>query len=413
MTAPRTVVVGAGIFGVTAALELRARGHEVTLVEQGSIPNPFAASTDVSKVIRMEYGPDEHSMSLAEEARRGWHAWNGEWMARGGEQLYHETGVLMVTRAPMAPGEFEFESHRLLERRGHRPERIDGAVLADRFPAWSTGRYVDGFYHEKGGWVESGRVVESLVNWARARGVTVDEGRRVAAIARSGGRIAGVRDATGATIDADLVVVASGSWTAQLAPELATCIRPTGHPVVHLRPRDPGSFRSDRFPVFTADIARTGFYGFPLNRDGVIKIGNHGPGVTVDPGDPPRVAPEQLDAVRAFLEVTFPTLTDAELVHSRICPYADTQDGDLWIAGHPELGGLTVASGGSGHGFKFAPLLGGLIADAVEGRTSTDLKRFRWRPEVRLERGLEAARWHGDDPNPPLPGPTSSGYGAI
>lgn len=411
VTSPKTVVVGAGIFGVTAALELRARGHAVTLLDQGTVPNPLAASTDVSKIVRMEYGPDEDAMSLAEVARGGWHAWNADWVREGGKALYHESGVLMVTRAPMAAGGFEFESHRLLERRGYAPERLDPASLVRRFPAWSTGRYVDGFYHAKGGWVESGRVVEALADRARRVGVAVGEGRPVAALDTSGTQVVGVREVGGSTIAADFIVVAAGSWTNRLVPDLVQCIRPTGHPVVYLRPRDAAPFRADRFPVFTADIASTGFYGFPVTRDGIVKIGNHGPGAVVDPGAPPRVTERHLRAVHAFLETTVPALADAEVVQTRICPYADSQDGNFWIARHPTLTGLSVASGGSGHAFKFAPILGGLIADAVEGKTNRDLERFRWRPKVRLERGLEAARWHGPAKADPLPGSWPPGYG--
>jgi len=395
VTAPRTLVVGAGIFGVTAALELRARGHDVTLVDQGRIPNPLAASTDVSKVIRLEYGPDEDLMALAERARAGWLRWNDVWTAEGGDPLFHETGVLMVSRAAMAPGGFEYESHRLLERRGHEPERLDARALAARFPAWSTGRYADGFYHRKGGWVESGRVVAALATWARARGVRVIEDRAVTGLVERGARVVGVRDASGASTAAEHVVVAAGSWTAQIVPELSSSIRPTGHPVVHLEPRDPEPFRAVRFPVFTADIANTGFYGFPLNDDGVVKIGNHGPGVSVDPSSPRLFAAEHLDRLRTFLEETFPALAGARVAHTRVCPYADSRDGDFWITRHPTLDGLVVASGGSGHGFKFAPVLGGLIADAAEGRAHPLLARFRWRPEVELERGREAARWKG------------------
>lgn len=137
-------MVGAGIFGVAAALELRERGHDVTLIDQGPIPNPLAASTDVSKVIRMEYGPDEDCMALAETARAGWLDWNDRWTSAGCDALFHETGVLMLSRSPMARGGFEYQSHLLLVRRGHMPERLDASALARRFPAWSTGRYLDG-----------------------------------------------------------------------------------------------------------------------------------------------------------------------------------------------------------------------------------------------------------------------------
>ncbi len=395
MTAPRTVVVGAGIFGVTAALELRARGHDVALLDQGRAPNPLAASTDISKVIRIEYGPDEELMVLAELAHAGWRQWNDVLIAEGREPLFHETGVLMVSQAVMAPGGFEFESYRLLEGRGHTPERLDSRMLRARFPAWSTGRYVDGFYHRMGGWVESGRVVDWLVAAARKRGVRLIEECQVTALIEHGGRVVGLRDTRSGSIEADYVVAAAGSWTPQIVPDLRASIRATGHPVVHLEPRDPEPFRAQRFPVFTADISRTGFYGFPLNRDGLVKIGNHGPGIPLDPGRPPQVGAEHLDRLRTFLENTFPALVGAKVAYARVCPYADSQDGDFWIAKHPGLSGLVVASGGSGHGFKFAPVLGGLIADVVEGREHPVLARFCWRPEVALERGVEAARWYG------------------
>ena len=70
------LVGGAGAFGLAAAVELRRRGHAITVVDPGPLPHPLAASTDISKVIRLEYGPDEPYMALAEQAREGWLAWN-------------------------------------------------------------------------------------------------------------------------------------------------------------------------------------------------------------------------------------------------------------------------------------------------------------------------------------------------
>ena len=180
---------GAGIFGVTAALELRARGHTVTLLDPGPIPARLAASTDISKVVRMEYGPDRDYMALMEEARAGWLHWNERWAADGTGPLYHESGVLMVTRDPMAPGGFEHDSYRMLLARGHRPERMDAVTITRRYPAWSTGRFVDGFYHRKGGYAESGKVVAALARQARAGGVAVCEGSRMTALIEAAGRV--------------------------------------------------------------------------------------------------------------------------------------------------------------------------------------------------------------------------------
>jgi glycine/D-amino acid oxidase-like deaminating enzyme len=384
------VVAGAGVFGASAALELARRGHDVTLLDPGPLPHPLAASTDISKVLRMEYGTDEAYTALMEEAFDGWRRWGRHWTGAGEEPRYHETGVLMVCRAPMAPGGFEYESWRMLERRGHRPERVDAEALARRFPAWNTGKYVDGFFHPLGGWAESGRVVEWLVRAGERAGVRLLEGRALAGLVEDGRRVTGIRDADG-EVRAEHVVLAAGAWTGKLLG-FDQEIRPTGHPVLHFHPADPSLFSADRFPVFTADIARTGLYGFPVNRDGVVKVALHDDGVALDPDGPRAVTAADEERIRALLAETIPALAGAEVVSRRLCLYADTQDGDFWIARDPGRDGLTVASGGSGHGFKFAPVLGGIIADTVEGHDHPLAAKFRWRPEVRRPRGGEAAR---------------------
>ena len=78
--------------------------------------------------------------------------------------------------------------------------------------------------------------------------------------------------------------------------------------------------------------------------------------------------PEEEARVREFLGDSLPPLADAPIVHRRLCLYCDTFDGDFWIDHDPERPGLVVAAGDSGHGFKFAPMIGGLIADVVEGK---------------------------------------------
>ncbi|MFQ5527431.1 MAG: FAD-dependent oxidoreductase [Thermoanaerobaculia bacterium] len=399
----QALVVGAGIMGAVAALELDRRGWRITLLDQGEIPHPLAASTDISKVCRMEYGPDEHYMALMETAREGWLEWNRRWSSENRDLLYHETGVVMVCLDEMAPDGFEHESFELLKRRGHSPERIGGARLVERFAAWDE-RFVDGFFHAKGGWAESGRVVIALIEEARARGVEIVEGERVSSLVESSGGVAGVSSARGTRFDADTVVLTGGSWVGELLPELTGSLARSYHPVWHLRPEDPTLFEAERFPVFTADVARTGFYGFPLHpREGVVKIGHHGVGVepSVGPEGDDLVVPGEITAgFRSFLAENLPSLAPdlsrAEIVKTRLCPYCDTPDEDLWIASDPERDGLTVASGGSGHAFKFAPALGAIIADAVEGERNAYSEKFRWRPELELARGLEAARCHED-----------------
>ncbi len=388
------IVIGGGILGTVGAIELRRRGHDVVLIDRTALPHADAASTDISKVCRMEYGPDDGYMTLMARAWDGWHAWNDRWVAAGHDPLYHPCGVLMVRRDPMEPGSFEWESYRRLIDRGYRPERLDDDALRARFPAWTTGQYVDGFFHAVGGFAESGRVVERLLDDARRDGVETRTGCGVAAIRRTGDVTNGVVLEDGTPLDAEAVLVAAGCWTQRLVPTLAPFMKATGHPVVHLRPTDPTRFTADRFPVFTADIARTGLYGFPLHpREHVVKVALHDTGAPIDPTAPRVVTDEQIARIRALLAETVPSLADADVVFTRLCAYSDTVDEDFLIARDPDDSGLTVAAGGSGHAFKFAPILGALIADAVEGVANPDLSRFAWNRRVDPDR-REAARFH-------------------
>ncbi|MCI0398200.1 MAG: FAD-dependent oxidoreductase [Chloroflexi bacterium] len=386
------IVVGAGIFGVTTALALRERGHHVALLDPGPLPHPLAASTDISKVIRMEYGADEEYMAMVEEAREGWLAWNELF----GQPLYHEVGVTMLTRAPMAPGGYEYESYQMLLKRGHRPDRLDAAEITRRFPAWRPGHYVDGYFHARGGYAESGRVVAALVGHAQKQGVEVHAGQTVDGFLEEGGRVVGVHTREGQTFPGGLVVVAAGTWSWLLVPELAAVMKSVGQPVFHLKPADPALFTPPHFVVFTADVSHTGWYGFPLHpHEGVVKVANHGVGWRLHPARDERVVGEsEVIKLRAFLADTFPALAEAPIVYTRCCVYCDTLDEHFWIDHHPERPGLVVAAGGSGHGFKFGPMLGGLIADVVERRPNPYTHKFCWRELAMGTAGEEAARHH-------------------
>jgi len=331
-------------------------------------------------------------MQMAEQALEGWQRWNSEFL----EKLYHSTGVMMVTRQPMQPGEFEYESFQLMLKRGHRPERLDSNAIARRFPAWKPGAFVDGYYHAKGGYAESGKVVETLINHAKEAGITLYTGQTAVEIITANGRVTGVKTQEGQVFNAGTVLVAAGAWTPVLVPELAPVMHATGHPVFYLKTGDATLFKPPHFTVFTADIANSGWYGFPQHpRQNVIKIANHGAGQHLHPVLDKRIVNDvDIRKLRNFLEDTFPLLKDATITFTRRCLYSDTLDGHFWIDRHPQIDGLVVAAGGSGHGFKFAPILGSLIADAVESQPNPYLSKFRWREMTTETQGEEAARYH-------------------
>lgn len=373
------LIIGGGIFGICTSIELQRQQHKVGLINPGKIPHPFAASTDISKIVRMEYGSDTEYMDMAMLSIELWRNWN----ILLGQTVFHETGFLLSSPFKMErqPDSFETTSYINLLRNGFQPERLDRATFRQRFPAFQALRHVDGFYHHHGGYAESGRAVELLANYARNQGVEIIEGQTAKTLAPDKGKIATVHTQEGRKFSAGEVIVCAGNSTPYLLPELQAYFRVTGHPVFHLQPSRPELFKTANFSVFAADISNTGWYGFPMHpKEQVIKIAKHGPGLLFHPEKDERVVSKKdIAALRIFLKNYLPVLAKDPIVYTRLCCYTDTLDGHFWIDRHPSIKNLSVGSGGSGHGFKMGPLAGEMIAAVAQGDSHLWSDRFRWR----------------------------------
>ena len=378
------LVVGGGIFGVAAAIELRDRGANVTILEPGPLPHPDASSTDISKLIRADYGEDALYAALMEACLETWRRWND----RFPRPLFHETGLAVLSARPLSQAGFEGASFAALTARGHNLERLDEKSLAERLPYWRPGRYVDGYINPQGGWAESGAVVTALAAEARAAGVVIREGVRVRPLPGDEA-VTGVETESGERIAAGIVVIAAGALTPHLVPELSDRLCAIGQPVFHFDPPEGAPLTPPDFLPWAADIGTTGWYGFPVHA-GVLKIANHGRGVPIDPSGERVVAPSWEEKFRAFLADALPSVAEAKVVRTRLCLYCDSFDGDFFLDAHPARRGLVIAAGGSGHAFKFAPVLGKAIADAAEGVERARWSRFAWR--ARAAARTEAAR---------------------
>jgi glycine/D-amino acid oxidase-like deaminating enzyme len=380
------VIVGSGIFGATAALELHNRGWEVTLVDQGAIPHPKATSNDSNRVVRPDYGADDFYVDLGLEAIAGWHEWNRTW----DEPPYHEDGFLLLSREPLSPGTFEGDSYERLAARGIPVARLDAGAIRARFPAWRTDDYPEAYHNPRAGWTEADRVLETLLRDAERAGVRIRPGAPMSGLIESARGVTGITLADDERLEADVVLVAAGPWTPKLVPGLADVMWPSGQPILYFQPENADAFRSPVFSPWAADISNSGWYGIAALADGRVKVASHGEGVRVDPGADLVVPASTEPIFRAFLARALPDLADAPAAGSRLCVYCDTWDGDFWIDHDPVRPGLVVATGGSGHGFKFAPVLGSIIADVVERRPNAWAHRFRWR--TREGRRTEDAR---------------------
>lgn len=356
-------VVGAGIFGIAAAIELRARGHAVFVFEQGTAPNERASSTDTSKTIRRLYGHNATYVELAERAARKWK----EWHERLGRDFYFPIGQLQI-EANFRPGARIYDSYEFFQQRGGQVRRFSVAEARERYPQFSYRDEDACIFDPWAGYLASRQALTALVGLARAEGVVVFEEAPVTDVLESPTDavvLAGVdRESF------DRVVVAAGVWLTRLVPSIGRHLRPTFQQMAFFAPPDGAGFAPGPMPVWSIDVEDEGWYGHPLHREGWVKVANDLRGEVVDPDVARQATPEFIEAARDFVARRIPGLAKGTLVGSRACLYENTPDHDFIVDWAPGVQRVLVAGGGSGHGFKFGGSIGEIIADALEDKSN-------------------------------------------
>jgi sarcosine oxidase len=354
------MVVGAGVFGAWSALRLARDGWQVTLVDAYGPANGRASSSDHSRVLRAGYGSAAHYTQWATESLSAWH-----WLAKTtGQRLVEECGVLFLG----ADGSPQFDdTAEVFRNLGVAHERLSAAAVAARYPQLGVIGLGDAVYEPHAGAIRARRAVMAAVALARDRGV---EYRQVFVRPPDESRTeAVVRTASGERLEADRFVFACGPWLSTVLPlAVGARIRATRQELLYFGvPPGDARFGVDQLPVWI-DFA-AGVYGIPdLDAQGFkIGIDRHGP--PIDPDRAERVvAPSAIAVAREFLGRRFPALIGAPLVDARVCQYENTSTGDFLIDVHPTWPNVWIAGGGSGHGFKHGPAVGGHVADLVGGR---------------------------------------------
>jgi glycine/D-amino acid oxidase-like deaminating enzyme len=183
---------------------------------------------------------------------------------------------------------------------------------------------------------------------------------------------------SGYEVECERAMIASGPWSRKLLPLLADKLTTTRQELVYFEPTPARSnaFEPGVFPIFLE--LESGFYGFPIHHGGAMKVANHHKGAEVDPDSPDDYVGEQfIEGCRAFFAEFIPGLADARVRETRVCIYNNTPDDDFIIDWHPQLDGVLIATGFSGHGFKFGPTIGRIAAELLmSGRTPFSIDRF-------------------------------------
>ena len=359
----KIAVVGAGIFGIAAAIELRSRGHAVTVFEQGTVPEERASSSDTSKTIRRLYGRNETYVELVERAALTWRRWHD----RLGKSIYFQIGQLQIERDFRA-GFRIHDSWQFLRAQDKDVRILTIAEARARYPqfAYQNGDTV--VYDAWGGYLASGEAVKGLARLARDDGVVIRETAPAGEVAETPADVTIV--VRGQRFAYDRAVVAAGVWVTRLVPEVGRHVRTTRQEMVFFEPASAGVFAPGVMPVWSVNPETDGWYGHPLRREGWVKVSNDLRGEVADP-DAPRVgSPAFVAAAREFVARRIPQLAQAKVAGTRVCLYENTPDRDFIIDWVPGSRRILVAGGGSGHGFKFGGSIGAVIADALEEKAN-------------------------------------------
>lgn len=359
-------IVGAGVAGAFAAYAAAARGARVTLFERFGPHHDRGSSHGGSRIFRHAYEIADY-VRLAVRADEGWRALERD----TGERLVWRAGGLDVADAGSQALE---RIERELAAQGSPVERLAASDVRRRFPVFALGDDREALFQPDAGVVAADRARIAALRRAADAEASLRFGDPVE---RLGGDDDGVfvRTADGTTHHADRGIVAAGPWLAEGDLQLDLPLQIERQQVLYLAVPPGAATSAASMPVFIDREAQ--FYGMGrLEHPAAIKVADHAGAPTVRLDD----RPTGLDlAWAASTEARARTLLPAagRRVEGSLCLYTKTPDEDFVIGPHPHVSGWTVAGGFSGHGFKFGPALGEMLAElALDGSSRWWSSRF-------------------------------------
>ena len=363
------IVVGLGAMGSATAYHLARRGRRVLGLEAFPHGHTFGSSHGESRIIRLAYFEHPNYVPLLRRAYTLWEALQRE----AGTELLRLTGGLFV-----GPPAGALVSGSLRTARVHDlPHQVlDSAEVRRRFPALRPGPADAALYEAQAGVLFPERCIEAHLRLAAAAGAELRQEEPVRRWAATAGGVAVETDV--GRYSAGWLVLTAGAWLGGLLADLRLPLQPERIPTFWMEPREsPKLFDAGRFPVWIWEASELGFfYGCPHLDWAGAKVGRHHSGEPCDPATVDRqVRPRDEARVRQFLARCMPAL-DGPIAGSRVCLYTNTPDEHFVVDRHPDFPSVLFAGGFSGHGFKFAPVVGEILADLVTEGAATPAADF-------------------------------------
>lgn len=364
------IVVGLGAMGAAALYHLARRGVKVLGIEQHHIAHDLGSSHGTVRAIRKAYFEHPDYVPLL---NRSYELWS-ELEDAAGEQLLNLCGLLLTAKPDsetMRGLEACYAEHSLPH------ERLSADDVKERYPQIAPPEDHAALFDPSGGYVFAEASLRHLIDQAQGLGADVRIHEQVQSWKADAHGVT-VRTENG-EISAGSLVVTLGPWAKALLGDLGVELKILRKPQLWYDSPHIDRYRPPEFPCFATELDSGFFYGFPALGDQGLKIAEHLSGTLVD--DPSHIdralQPGDETDVLDFFQRVFPGF-EPRLKHFSICMYTKSPDDHFIIDTHPQFERVIFAAGFSGHGFKFTPLVGEVLADlALEGRTEHPIDFLR------------------------------------
>jgi sarcosine oxidase len=359
------IVIGLGAMGSSACRYLSQRGAAVLGLEQHAIPNTEGSSHGFSRMIRLAYYEHPDYVPLLRKAYALW----DELDLAGSQRLFLRTGTLYLGAAGSELVGGSSKSAGI----HHIPhEMLDATEIRRRWPQFELPADFVGFYERSGGMLLPERVVSRFCALALSSGAELHGHERVTAWTEHPSHVEVTTDR--GRYAADQLLVCAGPWTGRVLRQPNLPLVVTRQVMGWIWPNDPSAFAIGRFPTWALDTGDgTLHYGFPLHADDLgLKVAHHARGTPTEPDAVDRHTTTHDEADFRPALAKYVPAADGPLLAMRTCLYTNTPDSHFIIDRLPGSRRVAVAAGFSGHGFKFATVVGSILADLVTSGATTE-----------------------------------------
>lgn len=364
-----------GSMGSAACYFLSKRGYKVLGLEQFDVSHEFGSHAGQSRIIRKAYFEHPDYVPLLERAYKNWKAL--EWET--GKQVYFKTGLLYAGNPnnQIIKGVEESAALYKIDL-----DQLNSVAATDQFPQF---KFPDGFeilFEPEAGFITPEKAIRLYANEAKKNGAIIHSNEKVIEWKKNGDGV--IINTDKDSYQCNNLIITAGAWAGKMIPGFNDKIKVTRQFVAWIKTKNDEQFGLNNFPCWMIgdDIKHGCFYGFPLldtkrfGEPAGLKLAHHYPDQVTDPDNVNRQTTEEdLKNVKYCLDRYLPGVFDSVL-STKICLYANSPDENFIIDNLPGFeDNVTVACGFSGHGFKFASVVGEILADlATEGRTSLPIE---------------------------------------